>query len=117
MACLRWRTGLLAPFAARQGLLFSIFVGDSGNISWGTRVRRHFWFGGPFKDDREVKLLFTFWNRARQGELDTLYVSNGRSGLEDVTIPLAVYRHCDVYPCTRERLIFMQHGSYLIADM
>jgi hypothetical protein len=83
----------------------------------GTRVRRHFWFGCPLKDDREVKLLFAFWNRARQGDLDTRYVSNGRSGWEDVTAPLAVYRHADDYPCTRARLIFVQHGSYLIADM
>lgn len=44
-------------------------------------------------------------------------MSNGRSGLEDVTAPLAVYRHSDVYPYPRERLIFMQHGSYLITDM
>jgi hypothetical protein len=88
-----------------------------GIFQGGTRVRRHFWFGGPFKDDREVKLLFTFWNRARQGELHTLYASNGRSGLEDVKAPLAVYRHSDVYPCTRDRLIFIQHGSYLIVDM
>jgi hypothetical protein len=69
------------------------------------------------KDDRDVKLLFVFWNRARRGELDTLYMSNGRAGLEDVTAPLAVYRHSDVYPHARERLIFMQHGSYLITDM
>jgi hypothetical protein len=82
-----------------------------------TKVRRHFWFGCPFKDDREVKLLFAFWNRTRQGELDTLHVSNGRSRLEEVTAPLAVYRHFDVYPWARERVIFMQHGSYLIADI
>jgi hypothetical protein len=82
-----------------------------------TRVRRHFWFGCPFKDDRELKLLFAFWNRARRGKLDTLFVSNGRCGMEDVTAPLAVYRHSDVYPYTRERLILMQHGSYLISDM
>ena len=87
-----------------------IFQGDP-------RVRRHFWFGCPLKDDRDVKLLFVFWNRARRGELDTLYMSNGRSGLEDVTAPLAVYGHSDVNPCARERVIFMQHGSYLIADM
>jgi len=62
----------------------------------------------PFRDDREVKLLFTFWNRARRGELDTLFVSNGRCGLEDARAPLAVYRHSDVYPCARERVIFMQ---------
>jgi hypothetical protein len=88
-----------------------------GIFSPGRRVRRHFWFGGPLKDSPEVRLLFTFWNRARRGELDTLYVSNGIAGLEDVTAPLAVYRHSDVYPFTRERLIFVQHGSYLIADV
>jgi hypothetical protein len=88
-----------------------------GIFQGGTRVRRHFWFGCPYKNDREVKLLFAFWNRARQGDLDTQYVSNGRSWLEDVTAPVAVYRHSDVYPCKRERLIFMQHGSYLIAGM
>jgi len=88
-----------------------------GIFSPGTRVRRHFWFGGPLKDSPEVRLLSKFWNRARQGELDTLYVSNGIAGLEDVTAPLAVYRHSDVHPFTRERLIFMQHGSYLIADL
>jgi len=87
-----------------------------GIFSPGTRVRRHFWFGGPLKDSPEVRLLFRFWNRARQGELDSLYVSNGIA-VEDVTAPLAVYRYSDVYPFTRERLIFMQHGSYLIADV
>jgi hypothetical protein len=88
-----------------------------GIFQGGPGVRRHFWFGSPLKDDRDVKLLFVFWNRARRGELDTLYMSNGRSGLEDVTAPLAVYRHSYVYRCTRERLIFMQHGTHLITDM
>ena len=37
--------------------------------------------------------------------------------MEDATAPLAVYRHSDVYPCARERVIFMQHSSYLIADI
>jgi len=32
-------------------------------------------------------------------------------------VPLAIYRHSEVYPSTRERLILIQHGSYLIADM
>ena len=63
-----------------------------------------------------ARLLFAFWNRARQGELDTLYVSGGGAGWEDVTASLAVYRHSDGYPFTK-RLIFMQHGSYLIADV
>jgi len=82
----------------------------------GPRVRRHFWFGGPFKDSPEVKLLFEFWNRAKRAKVDALYVSNGMAKL-DVTAPLAVYRHSEVYPSTRERLIFIQHGSYLIADI
>lgn len=76
-----------------------------------TRIRRHFWFGGPFKDSPEVRLLFAFWNRARKGELHTLYVSNGMAGPEDVTAPLAVYRHSDVYPFTRERLIFVHTAA------
>ncbi len=88
-----------------------------GIFCGGTTVRRHFWFGAPFKDSPEVRQLFAFWNRARRGELHTLYVSNGMAGLEDVTAPLAVYRHSDVYSLTRERLIFMQHASYLISDV
>ena len=64
-----------------------------------------------------MRLLFAFWNKARQGEVDALYVSNGMAGREDVTAPLAVYRHSEVCPSTRERLILIQHGSYLIADI
>ncbi len=88
-----------------------------GIFQRGASTRRHFWFGSPFKNSPDVRLLFTFWSRARHGEADTLYVSNGRVGLEDVTAPLAVYRHPDVYPFTTKRLVFMQHGSYLMADM
>src|SRR5437016_9084352 len=56
-----------------------------------TNVRRHFWFGSPFKDSPEVRLLFVFWNRARRGEVDPLYLSNGMAGRGGVTAPLAVY--------------------------
>ena len=83
----------------------------------GMNVRRHFWFGGPYKDSPEVRLLFAFWNKARQGEVDDLFVSNGMAGPADVTAPLAAYRHPGVYPSMAERLIFIQHGSYLIAAM
>ena len=38
------------------------------------------------------------------------------AGREVVTAPLAVYRHSGVSSGT-ERLVLMQHGSYLIADM
>lgn len=72
-----------------------------GIFHGGTKVRRHFWFGCPSRDSREVKVLFSFWNRARQGETDTLYVSNGRLGPDNVTAPLAVYRHSDVYTFER----------------
>ena len=68
-----------------------------GIFQAGTNVRRHFWFGSPYKDSPEVRLLFAFWNRARRGEVDALYVSNGMAGREDVTAPLAVYRHSEVY--------------------
>jgi hypothetical protein len=81
------------------------------------RGRRHRWFGSPIKDCSQVRLLFAFWNRARQGEVNAVYVSNGMAGREDVTAPLAVYRHSEVYPSTRDRLIVIQHASYLIADI
>ncbi|PYT57223.1 MAG: hypothetical protein DMG46_14930, partial [Acidobacteria bacterium] len=51
-------------------------------------VRRHFWFGSPWKDSLEVKLLFSFWSRARDGAVDPLFVSNGSASPEDVTAPL-----------------------------
>lgn len=87
-----------------------------GVLRAGSRERRHFWFGGSSKDCPEVRLLFTFWNRARHGEFDALYVSNGMA-TESVTALMAVYRHPDPSPSARERLIFIQHGSYLIADI
>jgi hypothetical protein len=49
--------------------------------------------------------------------VDALYVSNGKAGLEDISAPLAVYRHSEVDPSAGERLILIQHGSYLIADI
>src|SRR5260370_4265818 len=82
----------------------------------GTGVRRHFWFGSPFKDSPQVRLLFAFWNRARRGEVDALYLSNGMAGRESVTAPLAVYRHSGDSSGT-ERLVLIQHGRYLIADI
>jgi hypothetical protein len=82
----------------------------------GVNTRRHFWFGGHFKDSPAVRRLFAFWNKARRGEVDALYLSNGMAGLDDVTAPLAVYLHSDVYPSS-EHLILIQHGSYLIADV
>ena len=115
MACLCRRTGLLPTFAAREGLLFSVFLGDPWNTSRPYEGAAAFWFGSPLKDSPQVRLLFAFWNRSRQGEVYALYVSNGMDGL-DVTAPLAAYRHSDVYPFTRERLILIQHGSYLITD-
>ena len=80
-------------------------------------ARRYFWFGGTFKDSPEVRLLFSFWNKARLGKVDALHVSNGMARLEEVTAPLAVYRDSAVYPSRKDRLILIQHGSYLIADI
>jgi hypothetical protein len=83
----------------------------------GVNLRRHFWFGGPLKDSPEVRLLFTFWNNARRGEVEILYLSNGMAGVDEVRAPLAVYRHSEAGPLKRERLILLQHGSYLIAGV
>src|SRR5260370_21033661 len=82
----------------------------------GTSVRRHFWFGGPFKDSPEVRMLFAFWNRARRGEVDTLYLSNGMAGREGGTAPLAVYRHSGVSSGT-ERLVMIHHARYLLVRL
>ena len=85
-----------------------------GVFSPGTNIRSHFWFGAPWKHSPEVRRLFEFWNRARQTQLDALYVSNGSAGPAGVTAPIAGYRHPG--PSTTERLILIQHGSYLIVD-
>ena len=91
-----------------------------GILFSGTNRRRHYWFGDPRKDTPGVKLLFRFWNGARRGECDALYVSNGMADPSaDVTAPLAAYRYEDVHPSgsRRERLILLQHGSYHIGDI
>ena len=54
----------------------------------GVNLRRHFWFGGPLKNSQEVKLLFAFWNKARKGEAETLYLSNGMAEADEVRAPL-----------------------------
>jgi len=83
-------------------------------FSSNTNIRRHFWFGAPSKDSPDVKRMFEFWNTARQTQADALYVSNGKAGPEGVTTPIAGYRHSG--PFTTERLILIQHGSYLVLD-
>ena len=85
-------------------------------FSHGTNMRRHFWFGDPWKDSPDVRLLFAFWNCARQMQIRAAYLSNGTAGPSDVTAPIAVYRHAGIRPSARERLILIQHGSYLIVD-
>jgi len=74
----------------------------------------------PLKDHPKVRLLFRFWNAARRGARDPLFVSTGMAGPDvDVTAPVAAYRHHDVHPSghTAERLILMQHGSYHIGEI
>ena len=87
-----------------------------GIFSPSTNLRRHYWFGGLHKDSHEVRLLFAFWNRARCGEIDELFVSNGSAARTDVTAPLAVYRQPGRRASVPDSLILIQHGSYLIVD-
>ncbi|HEY6341198.1 MAG TPA: hypothetical protein VIY49_06870 [Bryobacteraceae bacterium] len=82
----------------------------------GVNLRRHFWFGGPRKDCAGVRLLFEFWNTARRGKVDAVFVANGMAAADSVTAPLAVYRHSQIRPFARARVILIQHGSYLIAE-
>jgi len=79
--------------------------------------RRHFWFGSPWKESTGVRLLFDFWNKARNGVVDQLFLANGRVVSGDVKAPLAVYRHPGLRFSMGESLIVMQHGSYLIAAL
>lgn len=65
----------------------------------------------PLKDRPEVRLLFAFWNNARRAEVETLYLSNGITEVDEVRAPLAVYRHSEAGPLQRERPILIQHGS------
>ena len=80
-------------------------------------VRRHFWFGSPWKESTEVRLLFDFWNKARDGAVDQLFLSNGSAIPRDVKAPLGVYRHSGLRLSMGESLIAVQHGSYLIAAL
>lgn len=82
--------------------------------------RRHYWFGDAGKDSFSVGLLFRFWKRARNGQQDALYRSNGMVGPSSaVTTPLAVYRHTEA--CASggniDRLICIQHGSYQLGEV
>lgn len=91
-----------------------------GILREGANKRRHYWFGDTMKDHPKVRLLFRFWNPARQGAHDPLLVFNGVARPEaDVRAPIAAYRHADVHPSghASERLIMMQHGSYHIGDI
>lgn len=67
-----------------------------------------------------MKRLFRFWNQARKGHCDALYMSNGTvEEFVDVTAPVAAYRHADVHPSgfREELLILIQHGSYHIGGV
>ena len=88
-----------------------------GIFSPRTNLRRHYWFGAPYKDGPDVRLLFAFWNAARQGIVRELFVSNGNARPTDVTAPIAVYRQPGIRLSMPDSLIFIQHGSYLIVDV
>ncbi len=52
----------------------SIEISSPGILREGANKRRHYWFGDPLKDHPTVRLLFRFWNAARQGAHDPLFV-------------------------------------------
>jgi hypothetical protein len=61
-----------------------------------TNRRRQFWFGAAIRDPAEVRPLLRFWNRARRGDIDPLYVANGAVKTNaNLTAPLVAYRHQD----------------------
>jgi hypothetical protein len=82
-----------------------------GIFSDATNLRRHFWFGCARKDAMEVRLLFAFWNKARQGEIHELFVSSGRARGNDLTAPLAAYRQPGIYPSMPDSLVLIQQAA------
>ena len=58
-----------------------------------------------------MRLLFAFWNRARDGVVDELFLSNGIAGPLDVKAPLGIYCQPGLHPSMPESLIAIQHGS------
>lgn len=88
-----------------------------GVFNFDRNVRQHFWFGSPWKESREVRLLFEFWNRARHGAVDELFSSIGSANLADVTAPLGIFRQPGLHSSMGDSPIAIQHGSYLIAPL
>jgi hypothetical protein len=116
VACLVWRVAYSPHAPPERDYFFQYSWVIPAIFRSGVNLRRHFWFGSQRKDSPDVRLLFAFWNAARQSKVDALYVAHGTTGPDGVTAPLAVYRHSQTRPFPRERLILIQHGSYLIAE-
>lgn len=77
----------------------------------------HYWFGERYKDDSDVQLLLSFWQNARRGDLNELFLSNGIIVPHDVTAPIGAYRHKSAFSWKKDSLILIQHGSYLITEI
>ena len=79
--------------------------------------RRYFWFGSPCRTKYEVQLLFEFWNNARQGNMNELFLSNGKLNQKTLISPIGAYLHKRTHAFQQTSLILIQHGSYLITDI
>lgn len=80
-----------------------------------TNLRRHFFFGAPYRN--QAKEIFSFWTAARQRRTTRLALCFGTVDGETVTAPVAVYAAAGEARWRGPACIFMQHGSYQIVDV
>ena len=111
------RTGVLSGIAAGERLLFSVFLGHSGDIPRGCEPAPTFLVRKPVEGLRgSAASLRVLEHGYRRGKLDAVYLANGTAARVGVTAPLPVYRQPDARPFAGERLILIKHGSHLIAE-
>lgn len=70
--------------------------------------RRHYYFGDYYKPEE----LFRFWETCRSNKASLVYLSHGVRDADNLTAPIAIYRHNIIYPADPAGYLFVQHGSY-----
>src|SRR3990167_5451778 len=118
--------GLIVPWLAADGPLayspFSPPMDDDfflynfilpGIFAQDVNVRRHYWFGDfGSKDDFDIIFLRSFWEEARCGRVQPIYINEPSHDLIDFEAPIAIFKYTSKH-LRRSYYLFIQHGSYL----
>lgn len=76
-------------------------------------VRRHYWFGDfGDKDDFNIAFLRSFWEEARCGHVQPIFINEPSHDLIDFEAPIAIFKYTSKH-LRRSYYLFIQHGSYL----